>query len=984
MSSYNDFIKDFFPKYFQSLCDMVSNNNYGYYVVNGDIELELTETGDNITEILERHETSEFIFKYKYISCLDEEDEDYQAFESEFRIPRMVNGVFILDGKYRLPNANLRSCNEMRNIGNFILIDYFRRYNKLTGCLEVKKNFLDEDEYPDGLVIKANAENMESFKWCFKLTDYQMKKTRIKYDYDTEYLDDGLILAIIAAGDDLKADKMIDKVINTVEKSFKSHMWKAWGEIASRAKYSYVGSGNARAGRIPTGTAQKLIRDYFSMKGLTMTTDIQAPSTINPINFQALASKIKIPTSVTYNKSFVDFIDIVDTPINNNVNVMNELTVSTRIIDGVPHLRIFDKDFNRVVLSYLDFLDNKILMNDQVNWDNKTVIPKDHFMVKYREKIILSDTYDYIDCPADEKLSVTTRRIPMINVSDPVRNSMGTSMFKQAVELNNGEAPLVQTGTELDDAWGNPLSVLSSVSGNIVSVDSTKVVVSNDETGKDEIYFVPRGMSSVNDVSTNFTPVVKEGSRIEKGSVIITPKVLSKGTFDMGLNAYTAFMPFWGLNSDDSLAVSQEFAERAGHYSIMNVEYTFYDRDTIQFITQVGDSVSSSDIIVKSNRELKMGNRTGTLAKSVFAQSQDILSFENNDKKAPNNIFKCYISDILIIKGDNDINDPATKLVIENTKNVRNQKALDDANIPDYLSNQRCEETPTDREDKAVFSYRIKMKLVQLNPLVKGSKLTNRWGSKGTIAKVVPTKEMPYDSKGRRIEIVLSAESPIARLNMSQDYEMSMTKIARHLYGRFLEVGNSAAFTELFNKVYDKELTIEELSAKIEKEKLFAFKFVVGSYSNVSPDWMQSKFDLVGTPKYERLVEGKYNRPIDDAVNVGEMYFLKLYHFPEYSGKATSSLPLPKTGTPRMGNGLFRGEGQKLGEQETTAMTINAPEVLQMLKKTSHVESSRNFYNHMLLVGIGILKEDGSILGTGTTQEEELEQIKKLQNKFNR
>ena len=145
---------------------------------------------------------------------------------------------------------------------------------------------------------------------------------------------------------------------------------------------------------------------------------------------EAISSKIVIPESVAYNSTFSDLIDIADTPINNNTNKQNSLTVSCKITDEDILFDVYDKNFQKITIRYWDYLDKKVCASEFVDYEKHTLKPDNNGMVecKYRmkRKMFPVDEVELIDLPADYRLSSTTRRIPFVNYTDSVRISMGT------------------------------------------------------------------------------------------------------------------------------------------------------------------------------------------------------------------------------------------------------------------------------------------------------------------------------------------------------------------------------------------------------------------------------------------------------------------------------------------------------------------------------------------------------------------------------
>jgi hypothetical protein len=92
---------------------------------------------------------------------------------------------------------------------------------------------------------------------------------------------------------------------------------------------------------------------------------------------------------------------------------------------------VLDKDFNVITIDYYDYLNSKVCASEYVDYHTNTLKPNENgeVEVKYRmrRKMVKVEDIDLIDRHPDYRLSSTTRRIPLVNYTDSVRISMGTS-----------------------------------------------------------------------------------------------------------------------------------------------------------------------------------------------------------------------------------------------------------------------------------------------------------------------------------------------------------------------------------------------------------------------------------------------------------------------------------------------------------------------------------------------------------------------------
>ena len=88
-----------------------------------------------------------------------------------------------------------------------------------------------------------------------------------------------------------------------------------------------------------------------------------------------------------YNKSFSDLICVGATPINQNVGKQNALTVSTHVTDTDVLFDCYDLKFNKITISYLDYLNHKVCASEYVDYDTNTLKPDANGMVEVKHRM---------------------------------------------------------------------------------------------------------------------------------------------------------------------------------------------------------------------------------------------------------------------------------------------------------------------------------------------------------------------------------------------------------------------------------------------------------------------------------------------------------------------------------------------------------------------------------------------------------------------
>jgi hypothetical protein len=243
---------------------------------------------------------------------------------SEFEVPKEVEGVFIIEGAYRIATNSLSNdynCRiKMSGSGDYIInFDYDRRYDINRQILKIKRNdpnlrLIDKE-------IKLKYDEIDSaegeIKELLKLTEYQTKKFQVKLDldYKPEYITTRLINDCLAFGDDRLKDLIIDKSIESVPTSFMKYIFRSNNGRTYNSARRHISSYFVKYGRLAdqlsviTTMSARFFKGSSDSKG---DTGLQVPPGINAANLESLGNKITVPETVAFNPTFADIIDFAD------------------------------------------------------------------------------------------------------------------------------------------------------------------------------------------------------------------------------------------------------------------------------------------------------------------------------------------------------------------------------------------------------------------------------------------------------------------------------------------------------------------------------------------------------------------------------------------------------------------------------------------------------------------------------------------------
>lgn len=936
--------------------------------------------------------------------------EDYRDIE----IPKLINNVFIIEGAMRVPTNTLDNDNNCTiydtniRINEFINIEFTEDEHQPGGYLITLYLYDDDEEY---IILEGTEENFNKYSTKLALSEVEVDKLKVKLDSDDvpNNLTRDLVLRLIKKGNDKFYDSMIDKKIFSAESNLMRYLWSRdiRKKIIVSMKQKFYSNN-----RIYLTDIQSAITRYFKVASEK---NIDIPSTVNPLIFDALKGKIKIPKTVAFNQTMTDIIDVVNTPINGNVNQINELNVCAVIKDDTIYIKCYEYPSQKPVeVLYTKYCTKRVVSNDSWDYEKKSWIDPSK-LVKYKLRMkyrtgSVQDSYDYIEPKRDDKLSITTRRIPLGNISDSTRIAMSANFHKQSLELVNSEPALIATGHDEVDFENSVLltrhvgkdSIVTKIQGNLIyvkEIDSESI----------SFYEIPSPTPGANDSITSFRPTVKEGQRIKDGDILIIPEYQKRKSFELGINGLTIYMNYLGYTYEDSLIVSESFAHKFTHFSIIDVSIPLYPDDIIRYIKKIGSKVTSKDVLVNNQTKLRVSaNIKETYTGSGLLAGMGI-AYNQANLIVPNNIDEAYVLDCKIHI------DPDRKLTHEDSLKTIDEYlkggTVDEFNPLIEEKYKKLKAPEIEYTDKQ--SGYISFKLLRVDVCKVGDKTSNRYGSKGIISLILPDKCMPQIEKpdGTRIpsEVILSPASVIKRKNLSQIYECALTKCVREIYKRVQyhldqeNVAGAKAFLKKFYKDKFEKMTDQEFVNNHKELGVFAYRMEVGFFTTVTRSeilaWMKDlnlkEYDKIYCPDVV-IAETPNGRKVfskedwdpslgwdakhydlgycDQECITGETYMLKLWKQANYDGKVTSDVM--ETFEPIMGRGLYRDEGQMIGEYELWVLLESGVESFVQQQSQTMKQSQYIFLNELLLAGYAIQDKDGNpLLSSSRSKQKKLEQL---------
>ena len=436
--------------------------------------------------------------------------------------------------------------------------------------------------------------------------------------------------------------------------------------------------------------------------------------------------------------------------------------------------------FEKITISYFDYLNKKVCASEYVDYETNTLKPDANGMVevkhRMKRKLVPVEEVELVDLHPDYRLSEEVRRIPFVNFTDSVRIHMGSGMLKQSIPLVNAERPLVDTGNS-DELKDNVLNEkFSKDEGVVKEINEDNVVI--ELPNKDTVEVARRtAIQSVNDVAVYTEPKVKVGQKVKKGDIITGAVGLEKDTYKAGLNALVLFHAMFGYVNEDALVVSESFSKKMCSYSIIDLMIDVKSTEALKWIAPIGTRVKSKDPVVTVHRTSRLDEVNRALQEKlggIFGGDRDLSEYlVESSLIVPPNIDEAYVSDVMIQENKNpkipnkgmkkpDLSFTHTSQEIiseyEKTKPEARQKEIYER-YPEYIASDTLDPISLSEKNFKVV-YTVRVRLIKRTNLMIGSKVTNRYGGKGVISKVLPDSQMPImvessTGKKRVVEVVI-------------------------------------------------------------------------------------------------------------------------------------------------------------------------------------------------------------------------------------
>ena len=601
----------------------------------------------------------------------------------------------------------------------------------------------------------------------------------------------------------------------------------------------------------------------------------------------------------------------IETPEGPNIGLINSLASYARINEygfiEAPY-RLIDKSGEEPVVTdkviYVTADEEERYVIAQAN---EPLDEKGHFV---HDKVIARDgednvevapeKVDMMDVSPRQLVSVATALIPFLQNDDVTRALMGSNMQRQAVPLLTTDSAVVGTGMEYKTAKDSGVVVVARNGGTVEKVDAARIIVKNDDGGRDEYKLIKFKRSNQSNCM-NQRPIVDKGQKIEAGDIIADGPSTRDGELALGKNPLIGFMTWEGYNYEDAVLLSEKLVMDDVYTSIHIEEYEAEARDT-----KLGAEEITRDIPNVGDDALRYLNDDGIIMVGAEVTTNDILVGKVTPKGETELTAEERLLRAIFGEKAREVRDTSLRVPHGESGIIVDVKKF---------SRENGDELPPG------VNQLVRVYIAQKRKISVGDKMAGRHGNKGVVSRVLPVEDMPFLPNGRPLDIVLNPLGVPSRMNIGQVLEIHLGLASQMLGWKIatpvFEGANEKDIMDTLTMANDyANGTWEDFEAKYKgkiNDDAFAY---LDEHKDHRAEWRGVPVNHTGKVK---LRDGRTGEEFDNATTIGYMHYLKLHHLVDDKIHARSTGPYSLVTQQPLG-GKAQFGGQRFGEMEVWAL----------------------------------------------------------------
>ncbi len=588
-----------------------------------------------------------------------------------------------------------------------------------------------------------------------------------------------------------------------------------------------------------------------------------------------------------------------------------------------------------------------------------------------------------------QTLTLDEALTPFQNQVDSDRLTLARTHANQTTPISNPEQPLVCSGAEfiVPQLASTRFIHRAKKEGIITDVDDNKTITVKYKDGTVDIFDIVPRMSRTKRgsyIALEMDTLEKDTKVKANQPVAFTKNFNKNGTYCAGKNLNIALFNYLGLNHEDSYILTKDIADTTMTNSVEEVSIMIPpDTKIINLETQKHKKLEGGEILVEFSYDTSLDE---------YLESTNMGVEDDGDENSDQEMFSSGLKSIkkLAPRGEiidikvyiNNKNSADKQLISFHNELVKEQKAVI-AKLASVVKDKDKQLSITDNMDLSFINVgdnkykgnvfvgsRIVYFIKKQKSVNVGDKLSNRYGAKGVVSKLLETP--PKGTFTDHIDIFLSPVSVIGRKNVALIKELYLGKIFFHANKKIEEMADDPKITndklakfiiDLYHIVGPKKIA-DQVAANVNsysgnklrqaiKDDEIHLYCIVEPFEDIDFKSIRTAAEFLKIPLEEKVYIPELDRWTDVPVPVGISYYMFLEHYSDvYSnirgtGRFTG---LTRQPTKRKA----QGGGQSISNLDIYSfLTYDANAIMAELlgPRSDEHKAKRELYNEIIETG---------------------------------
>ena len=585
-------------------------------------------------------------------------------------------------------------------------------------------------------------------------------------------------------------------------------------------------------------------------------------------------------------------------------------------------------------------------------------------------------------------LGIDEALTPFNNQLDAGRMMLARTHSTQKIPIMDGESPIVCSGAEyiVPQLSSEKFCIHSKNSGKVIDIKNDIMTVEYTDKIREKFFIGSRYSNTKRNSTIKLSfDSLHVGDTFEKSENIAWSKVFKKDVLANGRNVKIALMNYMGYSFEDGYCITESMSENFKTEMITKIPVLIPPKTKLLSIVSVGADTEIGDTLIEF---------VYIKDSSDYLEEFDLLNDEEVEEteglyKSNNKTLKVLsiggvIEDIKIKVNTKEDVDP---MVIDEWRTQVNKLRF---KVKELRTNSSIESIDNlDMSVSRIGNFKFKGKqfegvliefyINKIKPLQIGDKLTNRYGAKGVITKIIEDDSAVGEYTGN-IDVFLPGPGIMGRKNLAAIKEIYLGKIFYNLKKiihedstennldniktKILKIYNLLdssvdksqikSINNLFKSVSNKELLTKFKNNEIE------FNFIVPPFTNITFELIQEASKILNIPLDEKIFIKELNCWTKYKVPVGVSYYSSQEQLSsDFESTRSTAGYVGSTGAPTKGKKMLGG--QSVGDLDTNALlTYGCGNILEelMVSRSDNMQAKNIVFNNLRLTGKAYLPKE--------------------------